>query len=344
MRLVPDDLTTHLHAELLPFYLVHGEEHLLIEESCDMVRRAAREQGYMERTRWVVEPSFSWDAVTQDSASLSLFSSRRLIEIRMPNGRPGEAGGRVLTTLAQAPPPDTVYLLITGKLDRRTRQSRWYKSIVGAGADLEHRAVGADRLPAWLQHRFRSKGLRYTDGVIESLAHYLEGNLLAAAQEVDKLELLAGGNAVTLADVQGLIADSARFSAFSFVDACMLGRAEKAIRSLGALQAEGVAPALLLWALARETRETVKIAWAIASGQPRAQVFKAHNVWSSRVAMVTAAIRRLDHNAWMGVLQRVARLDRVLKGRLEGDIWNELEALALVMCKIPTASGKYVTL
>jgi len=262
----------------------------------------------------------------------------------MPSGRPGETGGRTLAELAQAAPADTVYMLISGKLERRSRDTRWYKAVCKAGVEVEHKAVSAAHLPAWLQVRLRRKGLEYEDGVIDLLVYYVEGNLLAAAQEVDKLALLAAEGKVTVAHVQAAISDNARFSAYAFVDACVSGNARKAVRILTALRSEGVAPALLLWAVAREVRAISRIAADIASGEPPAQVFKAYNVWSSRAPMVSAALRRLNYDGWTQLLRRVARMDRVLKGRLSGNVWDELETVALAMCAVPTLSQKYVTL
>lgn len=331
MRLPPERLESHLEGGLAPLYLLCGDEPLLIEESCDVLRAAARRHGCEERVRHTVEPRFDWDALQADVGSLSLFSSRRLVEVRMPTGRPGEAGARVIGALAASPPGDVTVVLIAGSLERGVRQAKWVKEVERAGAVIEHRAVEAARLPAWLASRFRARGVTPAPGVTEALAWYLEGNLLAAAQEVDRLALTAEAGRVTMAAVEDSAADRARFSVFALADACVAGDAARAARTLQGLRVEGTEPVLMLWALTRELRPLARMSRELVAGKPLAEVMRAAGVWQRRQPLVKAALSRHNYRSWLALLRRAAHVDRVLKGRRPGNTGFELERLVLAM-------------
>lgn len=328
----PQQIGVHIKNTLAPVYLVFGDETLLVEEAADAIRCRARQQGFDERRLYTVETGFDWGHWVQDCHAGSLFSQRRVVELRIPTGRPGDAGRSALLQWAEQPPEDILLLIICGRLDKAARQSRWFKALDGVGVNIPCWAVTEDQIPGWIGRRLKSRGLSAQAGVVDELAYYLAGNLLAVAQEIDKLDLLCPDRAIDLVTVRSSIADNARFDVYALADACLLGQASKALRVIHSLRAEGTEPALVLWALGREVHAMQAMASEIAAGRPRAQVLKAHRVWSQRAPKVGAALSRFSASTWLGMIQWVARLDRVLKGRRGGDIWLELERFSLRLC------------
>lgn len=335
MRVDASSLVKRLGTGLPGACLLCGPEPLLVEESCDVVRRAARAQGFVERLRFDVDSRFDWDALAGQSRSLSLFATRRLIELRIPTGRPGEVGGRCIAELAAEPPADTSLMIIAGRIERAVRSSKWFKAVERHGIVVEHPLVDAGALPSWIRQRLRSEGLSFDEGVVERLSHLLEGNLLAAAQEIRLLALLAPDNRVRVDDVDAIIADHARFDVFAFVDACLAGRLPRALRILGGLRREGIAPPLIQWALAREARAMAVMAQQLEGGATLAKVLQANRVWEKNKKTVAAALRRVERRRWLDVVRLLARADRVLKGResvtIDGDVWQEFEKIALAL-------------
>ncbi len=327
MQLSPDQLARQLERGLAPCYLLSGEEVLLVNECADQIRAAARTAGYSEHMRWTVEAGFNWNDLNTSTQSLSLFAERRLIELRLPTGKPGEAGAEFIAGFAGNPPPDTLLLVLTGKLDKAARESVWARALETAGAHVQARPFEARQLPGWITQRLQSRGLQPAPGVVDILAWHLEGNLLAAAQEVDKLAMRVGSGAVTRADVEQCLADNSRFTIYQWVDAALSGNAAGARRMLTSLRADGTEPILLLWALARELRSLAPLAAKRARGQNEAAVLA--SVWQSRRALVGSALKRHPALAWTGFLRRAARIDRILKGRARGELWLELERLIL---------------
>ncbi|NOZ10777.1 MAG: DNA polymerase III subunit delta [Gammaproteobacteria bacterium] len=332
MVVSPQQIGAHIRDTLAPVYLIFGDETLLVEESVDLIHHRACTQGFDERRVYTVETGFDWGHLIQDCHTGSLFSQRRVVELRIPTGRPGDAGAGALVQWAEHPPEDTLLLVVCGRLDKAARQSRWFKALDGVGVNIPCWPVGEDQIPDWIGRRLKLRGLTAQTGVVDELAYYLSGNLLGLAQEIDKLDLLCPSRTIDLETTRRSIADNARFDVYALVDACLLGQADKALRVLHSLRAGGTEPALALWALRREVHILQAIAHEIATGRPRAQVFKTHRVWSQRAPKVGAALSRLSASAWLGMIQWLARLDRVLKGRRGGDIWLELERLSLRLC------------
>jgi len=331
MPLPADRLSAQLARGLAPVYLIAGDEPLLVDEAVAAVRAAATAAGYGEREVHSVEAGFDWDHLTAAAQSLSLFSSRRLIEIRLPTGKPGD-GAAVLAALCARPDPDTIVLVSCGKLEKAQRESAWARAFEGAGVFVYVWAIDPAALPAWIERRLVARGLRPEAGVVESLAYHMEGNLLACAQEIDKLALLPGPGPLRLADLEESMADQARFSVFGLVDTCLRGEAAAATRMLASLRAEGLEPILALWALTRELRALAEAAFRIEHGDPEGVALS--KVWNNRRPLVRAALRRFRARQWQALLARCARIDRMIKGRAVGAPWFELERLVLVLCGI----------
>jgi DNA polymerase-3 subunit delta len=329
MQINADQLTRQLERGLAPLYLVSGDEPLQVEECGSAIRRRAEAGGCTERSVFTVESGFDWDGLRTATQSLSLFAERRLIELRLPTGRPGEAGAALLGELAENASADIVLLVITGKLDKTQRESRWVQAIESAGTHVVIWPLDAQKLPAWLAQRFAARGLKPEAGVVDLLAWHLEGNMLAAAQEVDKLAMLCGNGQVARADVEESLADSARFSVYQLVDAALAGDAVAVRRILASLRTEGTEPILMLWALTRELRTLAQMGQELARGKPESSVLA--RAWAQRRTLVGKALRRHPGSEWLGFMRRCAYLDRLLKGRETGDLWLELERLLLAI-------------
>ena len=322
MKLTADSLTTHLRERLLPVYLISGDEPLLAGEAADAVRARARAAGFSERDVHVAERVGDWEEVRGSARNLSLFGARRVFEIRM-GARPGAAGNAALVALLEARDPDTLFLILTPRLDREAQGADWVRALEAHGGWVQVWPVDAARLVGWLRGRARRLGLEANDEALELLAERTEGNLLAAHQELSKLALLADGASVTPEKVLASVADSARFDVFQLSDAVLSGAAARALRVLAGLRAEGTEPTLVLWALTRALHD----AWSAFTGAGGAQ-----RGWQRQGAALERAARRAPHMAFTDLTARAARADRVIKGRIAGNAWDELALLTRAIC------------
>ena len=340
MKLGLAQLPRQLQGGLAPLYLVCGDEPLLVQEACDLVRGAARAQGCSERVVMHAEAGFDWHGLLQEAGGLSLFAERRLLELRLPTGRPGEAGGKVLQAYAERPPPDTTLLVVSGRVEAAARRSRWFKALEQAGVVVQVWPLGPRELPAWIARRLRDAGLSPRQEAVQLLAERVEGNLLAASQEIEKLRMLHGQGPVTAEAVMAAVADSARFDAFVLVDAALAGDARRTARVLAGLRREGTEPLLVLWALVRELRALALMAGDLEGGARLEQVLARHRVWDKRKPLVGRALQRHDRGRWQQLLRRAAAVERLAKGRAPGNVWDELLQLSLAVAGIaPVAAA-----
>ncbi|VAW81327.1 DNA polymerase III delta subunit [hydrothermal vent metagenome] len=330
-----DQLAGHLKQPLLPVYFIHGDETLLVNECADAIRRAARSQGYSDRQVFSVEAGFNWNSLLAASDSLSLFAERRILELRLPTGKPGKEGARILREYAERLPEDTLLLIVSAKLEAAARRNKWVQSLDKAGASLPVWPVEPARLPAWIGRRLHARGLQASDEALQLIADRVEGNLLAADQEVEKLYLLHGEGQLDLDTVTELVTDSARYDVFGLVDAALAGEAAHTQRMLSGLRAEGVEPVLVLWALSREIRSLTVMARQLQSGSSLGQVLAAQRVWDKRKPQVSAALKHIRGRQWWQLLQTCNHIDRVVKGRAAGSAWDELLQLALRLSGVP---------
>lgn len=320
MKLTPDNLAAQLKRNLAPVYLIAGEEPLQRDEAADAVRAAARAQGYTEREVFEAERGFDWNRLRQAGASLSLFASRRVLDVRLGNAKPDEAGAETLSAYAADPAPDTLLLVTCGKLERGG--GTWTTALEQAGVMVQVWPVEAKQLPAWLERRLRSRGLTPDADAVALLAERVEGNLLAAVQEVEKLLLLYGPGPVTAEAVREATADSARFDAFKLVDAALAGDRARSLRILAGLKQEGGEPPMIVGALTYALRELANLAWQIEAGIPTQQVLG--RVWQQRRPLYQQALKRGRARDWQRLLARAARVDRISKGQTRGQAWDEL--------------------
>ncbi|MBA3582537.1 MAG: DNA polymerase III subunit delta [Gammaproteobacteria bacterium] len=321
MQLAPAQLEKSVQQRLAPVYLLTGDEPLQMMEAADAVRKAARAQAYLDREVFEAGRDFDWQHLLLAANSLSLFADRRVLDLRI-QGSPGKAGSEALQEYTERLPNDTVLLVQCPKLDKRSQGAAWYKALDKVGVIVTIWPVASNRMPQWINERLQARGLQADREAVELLALRVEGNLLAAAQEIDKLVLLKSASAaqpvkVNVREVAEAVADSARFSVYDLVDAALEGKTAKTLRILNGLRAEGETPALVAWALANEIRGLTTMAMALAQGRPAASVFAA--VWEKRKPLVQAALKRIRPEAtglktW-GILMRLAaRADQVSKG------------------------------
>jgi DNA polymerase-3 subunit delta len=324
VRIPASQLAAELRRTLSPIYLVSGDEPLLVAEAADAIRAQARVAGYSERQRYAAERGFDWNLLRDASVSLSLFAERRVIELRLPSASPGEEGTAELVHYAEHAPADTLLLVLCPRLDRRTAASRWVTALESAGVLVEVRNVGVRELGAWIERRMRAAQLEPSRDAIALLAERVEGNLLAAAQEIEKLRLLHGAGPLDEAAVREAVADSARFDVFQLVDAVLAGDAARAVRILDGLRAEGVEPPLIIWALARDLRSIAALAWERAT-RKRSKIASA--IWQSRRRQLEAAQLRAGLDEWHALLLRAGEVDGIVKGRAPGQPWVAITGL-----------------
>ncbi|WP_312977028.1 DNA polymerase III subunit delta [Stutzerimonas nitrititolerans] len=333
MKLSPAQLGKHLQGSLAPVYVVSGDEHLLCQEACDAIRAACRQQAFSERQVLSVESGFDWGQLLEAGANLSLFAEKRLLELRIPNGKPGDKGAAALLHYLARPAEDTVLLISLPKLDGSTQKTKWAKALID-GKDVQFLQiwpVDAAQLPQWIRQRLSQAGLAADQEAVELIAARVEGNLLAADQEIEKLKLLAEDGRVTADTVQAAVADSARYDVFGLIDATLQGHPEHSLRMLEGLRGEGIEAPVILWALARELRLLANIAQQYAQGVPLERAFSQARppVWDKRRPLVSKALQRHDVAGWQQLLMAAQLIDEQIKGQAEGDPWIGLSNLCL---------------
>lgn len=335
-ELRPDRLPAQLTAgPLAPAWLVAGAEPLLVLEAADAIRAAARAQGITEReVHDAGGRDFDWDPLVASFGAPSLFATRRLVEVRLPTGKPGKEGAKVIAAFCASPPPDVVLLVTAGEWSRQ-HAGKWSEAIGRVGHVVVAWPVKPHEHADWVERRARTRGLRLGRDAVQLLAERVEGNLLAAAQEIDKLVLLAGDTPVDAARLEALVADAARFDVFRLLEAALNGQAAQVSRMVAGLQAEGIAIHALLGMVAKELQALASLARTRAGGGNLAAEFKAQRIWDSKQAMYRRALERHDARRWERFAVEVGRVDLASKGRAvpgtTSDAWQALERLLLAV-------------
>jgi DNA polymerase III subunit delta len=327
VKLSGDNLAANLSRQLAPAYLVSGDEPLLVNEAADAIRARARAQGFTERELHVVERGFDWDALIAGSRSLSLFAERKIIEIRMTNPTPGEQGADAIIELASQPSPDVLVLVVTGKMDGRVQSSRWVGALEKHGVVVQIWPIELQRLPAWIRDRLAKQNLKADADAAALLAERVEGNLLAAHQEVEKLALLLPPGPVTADTIIEAVADSARFDVLQIGDAAMRGQTARALRVLEGLRGEDVEPPIVLWALNKDLQWIARCQHLMRRGQSADGAMNALYVWRNRQPAMKHALSRLRPATVRELLLSAERADRMIKGVIRSDPWLEFERL-----------------
>lgn len=328
MRINSEQLAGELERRLRPVYLLSGDEHLLMSEALDAIKKKARDEGFDSVETFTALSGFDWEQVTAAWRSPGLFAARNLIDLRVP-GRFDKAGSDCVKQLVANSSPDQLLILSRPQMDKRALNTAWVRAFEEVGAHVRVWPLEAARLPRWLDARMRRVGLEPEPEAVTWLAQRVEGNLLAAAQEVDKLRMLRGPGPVSRLEVERYVADSSRFDVFKVSDAALAGDAARALRMICRLRAEGVAPVPLSWSLGRDVRLLSQLRHAIEAGQSTEPLFRRNGVWDSRKRLLQRAMRRRPAAVWGGLVARCAHLDQVSKGQVPGDPWIEAEKLVL---------------
>lgn len=311
-------------SELKPVWLIAGAEHLLVLEAADSLRARSRELGFSEREIHDVDNRFDWNELAMSGAALSLFATRRVIELRMPTGKPGKEGSAAISAWCADPPPDTLLMITAQEWSRDHEKGAWFGAVDRVGVAMPVWPLKREDLSQWMASRMKARGLVATRDAIELLAERTEGNLLAAAQEIDKLALLVGSTTLDVDTLEASVADDARFDAFRLTDAAIAGDATRALRMVGGLRAEGAEAIPLLGWLLNQLRVLSRLAQA---GSNLNQAFRTERIWDAKQPGFRRALKAGDAAHWERCIVHVARIDRIAKGRGDGDVWREIERL-----------------
>ena len=329
MRIDFPQLASQLRQGPRPVYLLHGDEPLQLTEAADAIRRCCRDHGFEERRIFTVLPGFDWGELAAEAEALPLFASRRLLDVRVPEGKVGNEGARVLGRYAEAPAADTVLLLILENAPAAVTRAGWFRSLERLGVAVQTRVLHGREFLAWLDRRARTRGLQLSGDALQLLALRTEGNLLAAAQEIDKLHVLFGAAVVDADRLARAVADSARFDVFDLVEAMLLGRVVRCDRILSGLAAEGVAPAVVLWAVTREVRLLLTLLDDRRRGVALAESCRRLRLWDRRKAQLERALQRLRPADLHRAVRLAVRIDARIKGQQDGEAWPGLRDLCL---------------
>ena len=329
MKLKPEQIKSHLAKTLMPIYMVSGDEQLLVQECCDQIRQAARQQGFTEREVIIPDSGFEWEYLLETSANLSLFGDKKIIELKLSQYKISENAKKVLIRYAESSNNDNLLLISNNKLDASAQKSKWVKALDQQGALIQVWPISAKQLPYWIKTRMQQAGLQTTPQSAQWLAEKVEGNLLAAAQEIEKLKLLSDSPKIDEQTIQNYVGNSARYDVFKLLDVCLLGQQAKAIKILNGLKSEGNEPTMILWALSREIRQALSLQSQINRGTPVAKAMQNLRIWDSRKPLFQNCLNRHNQRSLSQVLLQAADVDQTIKGLSPGSAWIGLSQLVI---------------
>jgi DNA polymerase-3 subunit delta len=324
-----DQLDAQLQRPPAPLWAIHGDEPLLSLEAADAIRSAARKAGYTQREVLVAERGFDWRSLADSAASLSLFGDRRIVELRL-TGKPAAEGAKAIEAYCARPPEETVTVVSFPRLDRATQSSPWFTTLERAGVLVNVYPVERARLPQWIATRLAKQKQKASPQALQFLADSVEGNLLAAHQEIQKLALLAPQGELPFETVRDAVLNVARYDAGDLTASMLSGDRPRLVRVLEGLRGEGEAEARLVWIVAEEIRAVARVQAGLGSGRDLSMLLNESRIWGdARKAAVGGAARKFKRAALEAALAHAARIDRIVKGVAQGDAWDELLQLGL---------------
>lgn len=329
MRINPEQLSRHLQKQLAPLYTVFGDELLLAIEAADLIRTRARQAAYIELEIFTIDHHFNWADLRQSSSSLSLFGERRIMDIRIPSGKPGIQGSAAIEAYCRSLPPDTVTLVALPRIDKQGSASKWFQALEKTGVMIPVSPVERGRLPGWIGRRLEMQEQNAAPETLQFLADKVEGNLLAAHQELKKLALLYPAGMLSFSQVKDAVLDVARYDVFKLSNAMMAADTVRYTRILEGLQGEGTALPFIVATLAGQIRSLITILKGRDSGKPLMQLMNQARVWGDQQKVVESAVSRLSAKQLVQALLHTAKIDRISKGAAQGDAWDELLQLGL---------------
>ncbi|MGO4378986.1 DNA polymerase III subunit delta [Pseudoduganella sp. RAF53_2] len=337
MQLRAEALDAHVAKTLAPLYVITSDEHLLALEAADKIRKAARAQGYSEREVLSVERSFKWGELLAANQAMSLFGDKKLIELRIPSGKPGKDGGAALQAYVKDLGPDNLTLITLPKLDWQTQKAAWVAALQQSAVYIDIPNIERSALPGWIANRLAAQGQSAERASLDFIADRVEGNLLAAHQEIQKLGLLHEAGKLSHEQVQDAVLNVARYDVFKLSEAMLAGDPARLIRMLEGLKGEGEALPLVLWAVSEEIRTLLKLKAAMAQGRPLPALLKEYRIWGPRERMMEPALRRVSLATLEAAMQQAAQVDKMVKGlrakSFAGDAWDAMLQLALKVAR-----------
>lgn len=329
MRFDSEQLPHKLKRDLASMYIVFGDELLLSIEAADRIRSTALAAGFDERVILIADTGFDWAELRHARQSLSLFATKRIIDLRIPSGKPGKNGADALVEYCENLPEDTITLVSLPGLDRQTLASRWFGVLEKSGEAVHAQSIARDRLPAWISQRLAQQAQSASTETVAFIAERVEGNLMAAHQEIQKLALLFPPGDLPFDDVKNAVLDVARFDVFELGATILRGDRAHYLRMLDGLQGEGAAPPLVLWAVTEEARAMAKVSNLTERGVPLAQAMRDARIWGARQKLLPGALRKLSQKQLTRAMERAATIDRMVKGLAKGDVWDSLLDLGI---------------
>lgn len=331
MLIKGEQLPGQLEKGLKPLYVVCGDAPLLVLEAADTIRAAARQQGYTEREVLTVLSGFDWGQLAAATSNMSLFGGLKLVDLRIPNGKPGKEGGAALSDYCQRLSPDNVLLITLPQLDWKEEKAAWFTALTQAGVVVKLNAPPLAELPGWIAGRLRRQHQQADEEGLRFMAERVEGNLLAAHQEIQKLALLYPEGPISTEQIRNAVLNVARYNVDDLRDALLAGDLPRLARTLEGLQQEGESPVLVLWAMTEEIRTLAQAKAGLARGQPQDSLFRELRVWGPRQGLMRKALQALSGRVLKEALTQAARLDRCIKGLESADVWDGFLRLGLLL-------------
>jgi len=311
MKLKPEQLVAHLQNKPMSFYLIGGDEPLLLKTSSDSIRAFAKNNGFIDHQIFHVDKGFNWQQILEESYNFSLFGDKKLIEIRLPTSKPGDQGSKALRKLCETQNKDTLILLLTGKLDKATLNTKWAKTIDKSGCIIQIWPISQEQFPQWLRHQLTEQGLPCDREIVHLIAARTEGNLLAANQEIEKLKLLAGNGSLSLEQVRESVADSSRYNVFVLSEECMKNNPTHALKILNGLKEEGTEPILILWALTRDIRAMIELSLNRGDSQ---SIFRRNKIFGAHQKLILQNVNQFSLTQLQQLLTHCHQADLNIKG------------------------------
>ncbi|MFT5705805.1 MAG: DNA polymerase-3 subunit delta [Oceanospirillaceae bacterium] len=331
MKIKADQLSALLQKSTAQTYLINGDEPLILEESCDLVRQHLKSKGFDEREVLHVEAGFKWEYLLECANALSLFAENRLIELRLGSQKINKAASKILQEYLQYAPAENTLLIIADKLDAASKKSAWYKSIEQNGTIVEIWPVEIQQLPAWIKNRASAQNIQLDDDAVNILCERIEGNLLAAKQEIDKLQLLKSNSPLSADDIIDAVSDSSRYDVFALVDAFLAGQSGRSLKILQTLQQEGVEATIILWAISRELRLIHAVKTGLNQSVSYESLCGKLRIWGKKKQFLKQAASRLDFTDLEGLLRQSSSADQIIKGMSSGNHWLIITDILLIL-------------
>ena len=334
MRLSAAQLETHLKKSIKPLYVLTGDEALAQRECLDAIRQAAKNQGFTERTSFAIDAKFNWQTITYFGQEMSLFSEKRVLEINIPSGKPGIDGSKVLQQLASSPTSDTVIIVILPKLDWREQKSAWFNALDNKAISLSLNEVSSEQLPAWIEAKLKLQNQSTDAETLAFFAHQVEGNLLAAHQEIQKLSLLYPAGVLTKLQVRACILNVSRYDAVELGESILLGDVPRVVRILQGLKDEGMNAVAALYPISWVLRPLAHIKEAEARGEHLNQAMTNAKIFGDKQLLFKKALARLSLKQCQAALMKLAEIDKTAKGLIHNDAWLEISRLCYGLARV----------